>query len=165
MASRIGVRERRRRQVEQLLASGMEVREWCELNRVGRGALYAWLTEFRDTEPELFGGYEVAHAGDGHRNWFEHVRNAMAERSALALRGPAPAFAVVESLGLDPVLELTDADGAPAGRQIRHPAQWEPALAPRTDAPPRLGQHTEGVLKWLQEPAPGRTDTRGYPWR
>ena len=118
MASRIGVRERRRRQVEQLLASGMEVREWCELNRVGRGALYAWLTEFRDTEPELFGGYEVAHAGDGHRNWFEHVRNAMAERSALALRGPAPAFAVVESLGLDPPAADGHPSAAAAGAPI-----------------------------------------------
>ena len=96
------MRERRRRQVEQLLASGMDVREWCELNKVGRGALYAWLVEFRDTEPELFGGYEIAHAGDGHRNWFERVRNAMAERTALAVRGPAPAFAVVESLDLEP---------------------------------------------------------------
>ena len=115
--SRVGVRERRRRQVEQLLVSGMDVREWCALNRVGRGALYAWLTEFRDTEPELFGGYEIAHAGDGHRNWFEHVRNAMAERSALALRGPAPAFAVVESLDLDPPAPgrapATAASGAP----------------------------------------------------
>ena len=115
--SRVGVRERRRRQVEQLLASGMEVREWCELNRVGRGALYAWLTEFRDTEPELFGGYEIAHAGDGHRNWFEHVRSAMAERSALALRGPAPAFAVVESLDLEPAMRAMPVS-APPGAPI-----------------------------------------------
>ena len=111
---RVGTRERRRRQVEQLLASGMEVREWCALNKVGRGALYAWLTEFRDTEPELFGGYEIAHAGDGHRNWFEHVRNAMAERTALAVRTPAPAFAVVESLDLDPPAPAwAPANGAP----------------------------------------------------
>jgi hypothetical protein len=92
----------------------MDVREWCELNRVGRGALYAWLAEFRDTEPELFGGYEIAHAGDGHRNWFEHVRNAMAERTALAVRGPAPAFAVVESLDLElPEPGSRPAAGAP----------------------------------------------------
>ena len=111
---RVGTRERRRRQVEQLLASGMEVREWCALNKVGRGALYAWLTEFRDTEPELFGGYEIAHAGDGHRNWFEHVRNAMADRTALAVRTPAPAFAVVESLDLDPPAPArAPAGGAP----------------------------------------------------
>ncbi|MFZ3416019.1 CaiB/BaiF CoA transferase family protein [Arthrobacter sp. 3Tela_A] len=57
-----------------------------------------------------------------------------------------------ESLGLEPVLEVRDADGAPAGKQIRHPAQWEPPLAPRAEAPPRLGQHTEAVLNWLREP-------------
>ena len=63
-------------------------------------------------------------------------------------------IAFAESLGLEPVLEVRDADGAPAGRQIRHPAQWEPALAPRAEAPPKLGQHTEEILDWLQEPAP-----------
>ena len=135
--SRVGVRERRRRQVEQLLASGMEVREWCDLNRVGRGALYAWLVEFRDTEPELFGGYEIAHAGDGHRNWFEHVRNAMAERSALALRGPAPAFAVVESLDLDPPAPerapATTASGAPIVVSVNGVAVEVPAGSAEPD--------------------------------
>ena len=63
-------------------------------------------------------------------------------------------IAFAESLGLDPVLEVRDDDGAPAGKQIRHPVQWEPALAPRAEAPPRLGQHTDEVLNWLQEPAP-----------
>lgn len=96
-------------------------------------------------------------------HWQERLNRAGVPAGRVA--GIDEGIAYAESLGLDPVLELTDADGAPAGRQIRHPAQWEPALAPRTDAPPRLGQHTEDVLKWLQEPAPGRTDTRGYPWR
>ena len=62
-------------------------------------------------------------------------------------------IAFAESLGLDPVLEVRDADGVPAGKQIRHPAQWEPALAPRAEAPPQLGQHTEEILNWLREPA------------
>ena len=70
-------------------------------------------------------------------------------------------IAFAESLGLDPVLEIRDADGGAAGRQIRHPAQWEPALAPRAEAPPRLGQHTEAVLDWLREPAPVQ-EPEGY---
>ncbi|MEB7503699.1 CoA transferase [Arthrobacter koreensis] len=83
-------------------------------------------------------------------HWQERLSRAGIPAGKVA--GIDEGIAYAESLGLDPVLELRDADGAPAGRQIRHPALWEPALAPRADAPPRLGQHTEDVLKWLQEP-------------
>ena len=93
-------------------------------------------------------------------HWQERLSRAGVPAGKVA--GIDEGIAYAESLGLDPVLELTDSDGAPAWRQIRHPAQWEPALAPRTDAPPRLGQHTEDVLKWLQEPAAGSADAGGY---
>lgn len=101
-------KEARRQQVERLLASGMGVEEWSSLNHVRKSTVYGWLNEFRRTEPELFGGYEVAHAGDGTRCWFHVVRKEIAQRSALALPSDAtrgspaesPAFAVVDATSL-----------------------------------------------------------------
>lgn len=49
-------KEHWRRQAEQLLATDMPVREWCELNHVNRASMYSWLSTFADEEPELFGG-------------------------------------------------------------------------------------------------------------
>ena len=103
-----------RSRIERLLATDMGVTAWCNANKVSDSSMFKWIGFFADTEPELFGGYEIAHAGDGHRNWFEHVRNAMAERTALAVRGPAPAFAVVGSLDLElPEPGSRPAAGAP----------------------------------------------------
>lgn len=56
-----------------------------------------------------------------------------------------------QSLGLDPTIEVHDASGAGVGRQIRHPAVWEPPLASRAQAPPHLGEHTEEVVAWLRD--------------
>lgn len=72
-----------------LVESGMAVNAWCEENGVKRSALFRWLERFRDKEPEVFGGFEAAHAGDGRRNWYEAVRRARAARAAV----PAPAHA------------------------------------------------------------------------
>ena len=77
MTRKADVRAARRKQAEQLVASGIDVAQWCELNEVGKAALYGWLKVFRDSDPDVFGGYDIAHAGDGHRNWYEHVRKAM----------------------------------------------------------------------------------------
>ena len=108
--SRQETRSARRMQVEQLVASGMDVALWCELNKVSKPALYGWMRVFRDEEPELFGGAEIARSGDGHRNWYEHVRRAMHASRAIepaagadiapSPRPPAPAFAVVDTASL-----------------------------------------------------------------
>ncbi|HEY4614128.1 MAG TPA: CoA transferase [Citricoccus sp.] len=58
------------------------------------------------------------------------------------------------SLGLEPTIEVHDAEGACVGRQVRHPVTWDPPLAPRTQAPPRLGEHTAPVVSWLREGRP-----------
>lgn len=110
MGKQDGVRESRRRQVEQLVASGMGVDQWCRLNKVGKAALYYWMSAFRESDPDIFGGYEVAHAGDGKRNWYEHVRSALkastaiekAEASGVLAANAAdpPAFAVVDVASL-----------------------------------------------------------------
>ncbi|MEV7647308.1 CoA transferase [Arthrobacter sp. NPDC089319] len=55
-----------------------------------------------------------------------------------------------ESLGLKPTIEVRDASGQPAGRQVRHPISWTPAFEPRASAPPALGEHTESVVEWLR---------------
>jgi crotonobetainyl-CoA:carnitine CoA-transferase CaiB-like acyl-CoA transferase len=55
-----------------------------------------------------------------------------------------------ESLGLEPTIEVRDAAGRLAGRQVRHPVSWSPAFEPRTEAPPALGEHTDSVLEWLR---------------
>ena len=117
MAKKADVRGLRLRQVEQLVASGMDVSSWCKLNKVDKAALYDWMREFRDTDPEVFGGYDLAHAGDGKRNWFECVRKAIAASTAIEKADSpvpattAPAFAVVDAESLSP----GDAARTPAG--------------------------------------------------
>ncbi|WP_105030232.1 CaiB/BaiF CoA transferase family protein [Arthrobacter ruber] len=54
-----------------------------------------------------------------------------------------------ETLGLKPTIALENAAGVSTDHQIRHPALWEPPLKPRTQAPPRLGEHTDQVVSWL----------------
>ncbi|WP_035758801.1 CaiB/BaiF CoA transferase family protein [Granulicoccus phenolivorans] len=60
---------------------------------------------------------------------------------------------LAESLGLDPVVEVTDPDGAVVGKQLRHPALWDPPLEHPRLAPPPLGRDTEAVTRWLAEDA------------
>ena len=55
-----------------------------------------------------------------------------------------------DSLGLQPTIDVQDADGRTVGRQVRHPISWTPAFEPRSSAPPALGEHTDSVLKWLR---------------
>ncbi len=67
-------------------------------------------------------------------------------------------LAYAESLGLEPTIDVRDASGSILGRQIRHPITWDPPFAPRTDAPPRLGQDTGDVVSWLASKAPKADD-------
>lgn len=55
-----------------------------------------------------------------------------------------------ESLGLAPTIDVQDASGATVGRQIRNPISWTPALQPRTQAPPALGEHNDAIRGWLE---------------
>ncbi|WP_241978575.1 MULTISPECIES: CaiB/BaiF CoA transferase family protein [Cryobacterium] len=61
----------------------------------------------------------------------------------------AEGIELAESLGLEPTIEVQDASGATVGRQIRHPVSWTPPLAPRTSAPPALGEHSDTIRDWL----------------
>ncbi len=66
-------------------------------------------------------------------------------------------LAYADSLGLDPVIEVHNAEGESVGKQIRHPITWTPELDAPTVAPPGLGEHTEQIRAWLvsgTEPPP-----------
>ena len=90
-------------------------------------------------------------AADNAARWQERL--SLAGIPAGKVSGIDEGIAFAESLGLDPVLEVRGDDGEVAGRQIRHPATWEPPLAPRAEAPPQLGQHTEQIRNWLLDPS------------
>lgn len=83
-----------RERARALVKSGLPVNAWCEENHVNRSILFRWLRRFRDEEPEVLGGFELAHAGDGRRNWYEAVRKAAAGPPGTRRR-PAPCFVEV----------------------------------------------------------------------
>lgn len=83
------------------------------------------------------------------------------DAEALLVRAGVPAGRVgtigdglrlAESLGLDPLLDVVDADGAVVGRQVRSPVRIDRTGPPRRDAPPRLGEHDAAVRRWLSTP-------------
>lgn len=80
--------------------------------------------------------------------WQERLTGAGVPAGRVA--GIDDGIAYAESLGLEPTIEVRDSSGAVSGRQLRHPAVWEPPLAPRGQAPPQLGEHTDSVLSWLR---------------
>ena len=143
--SRQETRSTRRRQVERLVASGMDVAQWCELNKVSKPALYNWMRVFRDEEPELFGGEEVAHAGDGHRKWYEHVRKAMRASTAIepagasGLAAAAPAFAVVDTASISAGPGPSAGAAAPITVRFRGVEVDVPAGSARSDVDAVLG--------------------------
>ena len=116
MATRAETIATRRAKVEQYLATGMGVHPWCTLNHIKPATFYDWLEYFRDNDPDVFGGYEIAHAGDGHRNWFQRVTMAMRESRALApAADPAPpAFAIVDTADLRAAGPAAQPASAPA---------------------------------------------------
>lgn len=63
----------------------------------------------------------------------------------------ADGIAYAEQLGLDPTIEVTGADGASHGRQVRHPVLWQPRFEPPATASPRLDEHGDDVRAWLDE--------------
>jgi crotonobetainyl-CoA:carnitine CoA-transferase CaiB-like acyl-CoA transferase len=61
---------------------------------------------------------------------------------------------LARALDLAPTIEVQDASGNSAGTQFRSPITWTPAVAPRTVAPPTLGEHNESVRRWLADLEP-----------
>ena len=115
-------RERWRTAAERLLATDMGVDEWCALNHVSSSALYRRLAWFRDNEPEVLGGWEAAHAGDGERRWLEAVR-AAARDAALPSAPHAPGF-VLASMLFSQLGPLLSEHQQPARRLWSSPSRW-----------------------------------------
>ena len=80
-----------------------------------------------------------------------HWRDVLqAERLPVGLVSTvAEGVELAESLGLEPTVEVQDRSGSPAGRQFRHPVQWDPPVAHPRHAPPALGADTAAVNTWL----------------
>jgi len=74
-----------------------------------------------------------------------------AEVPAGRVAGIDESLDLAQHLGLEPTIDVHDETGHTVGRQVRHPATWNPPLATITAAPPRLGEHTDTVLAWLRE--------------
>ncbi|TFC07760.1 CoA transferase [Cryobacterium mannosilyticum] len=84
------------------------------------------------------------------RSW--HERLTAAGVPAGRVSTIAEGIDLADSLGLEPTIEVQDASGVTVGRQIRHPVSWTPPLAPRTAAPPALGEHSPAIRAWLAAP-------------
>lgn len=59
----------------------------------------------------------------------------------------ADGFALATRLGLDPLVDV----GADRPAQVRNPISFSETPITKYTAPPRLGQHSEQVRRWLQE--------------
>lgn len=57
---------------------------------------------------------------------------------------------LAENLGLEPVRRYRGEDGR-VSRQIRPPIAWTPSFDDASSAAPRLGEHSDAVLAWLDE--------------
>ena len=64
----------------------------------------------------------------------------------------ADGFALAESLGLEPTIEVLDASGVAVATQVRHPITWSPPITRKNVAPPLLGQQDAAVRDWLAGP-------------
>ena len=64
----------------------------------------------------------------------------------------ADGFALAESLGLEPTIEVLDASGVAVATQVRHPITWSPPITRKNIAPPLLGQQDAAVREWLAGP-------------
>lgn len=94
----------------------------------------------------LVAALESALAGDTAAAWAERLNSVGVAAGVVETIGGG--IALAERLGLDPVVDTIGADGR-VSRQIRPPIRWEPEITVASSAPPRLGEHTAGVLEWL----------------
>jgi crotonobetainyl-CoA:carnitine CoA-transferase CaiB-like acyl-CoA transferase len=96
---------------------------------------------------ELIPLLEEALGADTGANWQTRFTGVGVPAGKVA--GIDEGLAYADSLGLNPVIEVRNAQGDTVGRQVRHPITWTPALDAPAMAPPQLGEHTEAVRAWL----------------
>ncbi|NLP84210.1 CoA transferase [Microbacterium sp. CFH 90308] len=95
---------------------------------------------------ELATALERALAADSALSWSDRLNAVGVAAGVVNTIGDG--LALAERLGLEPVSETTACDGR-VSRQVRPPIAWSPGIPAPTMAPPRLGEHTDDVLRWL----------------
>ncbi|GAA1539981.1 CoA transferase [Microbacterium ginsengiterrae] len=84
-------------------------------------------------------------AEDTAASWVERISRAGVPAGKVG--SIADGFALADTLGLDPLVDV--GDGVPA--QVRHPVSYSHTPITEYTAPPRLGQHSDAVRHWLQK--------------
>lgn len=79
MADEREIRQTRRRQVEQYLASDMSVVRWRKLNKLSKSTFYKWVERFRHEDPGMF-----ADADQTAGSWLEATLFEMSAAVAIA---------------------------------------------------------------------------------
>ena len=59
----------------------------------------------------------------------------------------ADGLALAEALGLEPLVSVGDV----APPQVRHPVSYSTTPVTTYTAPPRLGEHSDEIRRWLEE--------------
>jgi len=98
--------------------------------------------------PELAAALEACLARDTAAHWAAALTRAGVPAGKVGDLGDAIALAA--DLGLEPTVSV----GAPPD-QVRHPVTYSATPVTAYQAPPRLGEHSDEIRRWLQEPAEG----------
>jgi formyl-CoA transferase len=101
--------------------------------------------------PDLVHDLEALLAADTAEAWAQRL--AAVGVPAGKVGTVADGFALAESLGLDPLVDV----GPEAPRQVRHPVTYSATPVTAYAAPPRLGEHSTQIRRWLTadtEPVP-----------
>jgi transposase-like protein len=93
-------KEQQRQYVERLLESDLSVAEWCDQYGIAKQTVYAWVSSFAETEPELFGGAQNI-VDRSKRRWLESTRLNIRATKQLAVR-PAAGVVIVDTLYGEP---------------------------------------------------------------
>lgn len=96
---------------------------------------------------ELEALLETALAADTAAKWQGRLAAVGVPAGKVATIGEGVDYAT--SLGLDPVIELHDADGAVADKAFRHPVTWDPPFDAPANVPPSVGEHDAAVREWI----------------
>lgn len=95
-------------------------------------------------------------ADKGKQEWFELLIAAGVPCGPINTVDQGVAYA--QSLGLDPVVALPVADGAPQRYGIRNPVTYSATPPQYVLPPPDLDEHGAAIRAWLQEPWPKEGD-------
>lgn len=95
---------------------------------------------------------EMALASDAAGNWQRRLTAVGVPAGRIG--GIDEGIELARELGLDPLIDVHDANGAITGSQLRNPIAWTPPIDPPAMAPPALGEHTAAVLHWLTSAEP-----------